>query len=431
MQIKSVNFVVITVIALLVGISGACSVDSAYTDTAKAAGSVPSLTGNAEMDAALKMIERAPDSSTGYTQLAIIHIKEARRTGDFGLNTKAETAVNRALEISPQDGPSRKVSASLLLTFHRFAEALERGKQLQQEFPNDSFVYGILTDANFELGNYDEAITAAQQMVDIKPNSTSYARVAQVRSLAGDHQGSVDMYKLAARTTDPKDTEGQSWCLVKLGDEYYKHGKFVEAEKVYDEALSILPDFYMALAAKGKIRAAQNDFDGAEQFLTTLLARVPNVDSTILLGDIYTKKGETEKAKAQYDLAEVMESKIGPNNDQKRLALMWADQNIRLTDALEIAQREQAAVKDIYTEDALAWSLYKNDRLKEAKESITRAMRLKGVDARILYHAGMIEKDLGNRSEAAKLLTDALKLNPAFDLIQSEMAKRALNELKG
>lgn len=430
MRSKSAKFIVVVALSVFIGLSGACSRDSAYNETAKAATSPPSSE-SPEMQTALKLVEKIPDSPSGYMQVAIIHIREARRTGDFSLNSKAETAINRALEIAPQDLSSRKLRASLLLTFHKFSEALEYGKKLDAEIPNDSFIQGVLTDANFELGNYDEAVAAAQKMVDLKPNSTSYARVAHLRSLHGDHDGSVAMYRTAAKTTDSMDAEAQSWCLVQLGDEYFKYGKFAEAEKVYDEALSTLPGFYLALAAKGKIRAAQNDYDGAEKILTTLLNRVPNVDSTVLLGDIYMKKGDAVNAKAQYDLAEVMEQKVGLNNDQKRLALMWADQGIRLGDALEIVEREHAASKDIYTEDALAWTLFKNGKLKEAKASITRALRVKSNDARMLYHAGMIEKGLGNRAEAVKLIQSALKFNPSFDIIQSEVAKQALIELKG
>lgn len=427
---KSLNLAVLLSVLFLIGIGGACSSNSSYSETAKAEPHIETSESDPEIATALKLVEKMPDSPLGYTQLAILNIQRARRTGDFVLNTKAEMAVNRALEISPQDVPARKLQASLLLTFHKFSEALEKGNLLKQEFPNDAFVYGILTDANVELGNYEAATEAAQKMVDLKPNSVSYARAAHIRALFGDHTGAVEMYTLAARTTDPKDTEGQAWCLVQLGDEHFKYGKFVEAEKVYDEALSILPDFYMALSAKGKIRAAQNDLDGAEKALTVVLGRVPNVESAVLLGDIYSKTGDNDKAKVQYELVELMEQKIGLNNDQKRLALMWADQNIRLNEALEITEREHAERSDIFTEDAYAWCLYKNERLNEAKASITKAMRIKSNDARILYHAGMIEKDLGNRGEAIRLITAALKLNPAFDLIQSENAKQTLQKLR-
>lgn len=409
----------------------ACSSGVKEPNTVQASSqNLPSDTSDKEVSEVLKTIEKMPDSPMGYTQLAAVYIKRARATGDFSLNSKADTAVEKALQIAPEDAAAQKFRASLHLTFHRFAEALDLGKKLQNEYPNDAFVYGVLTDANVESGNYKEAVEAAQKMVDLKPNSNSYARVAHLRSLNGDHAGAVEMFKTAARTADPLDKEAQSWCLVQLGDELWKNGKYAESEKVYDEALANFPDYYLALPGKGRARAVQNDFDAAIPILTNALNRVPNVETAILLGDIYTKQGNAEKAKQQYDLVEVIEQKIGVNNDQKRLALMWADQNMRLDDALTIVKRESEIRKDIFTMDALAWTLYKKGQLTEAKTAIAAAMNPKANDARIYYHAGMIEKDSGNKAEAKKMLETALKINPMFDLLQAENARKALAELK-
>ncbi len=412
-------------------IGGACSSRSSESTGVQASNINPSIdSSDAEINEVLKLIKKTPDSAKGYVQLASIYIKRARKTGDFSLNKQAETAIEKALQIVPEDASARKLKASLHLTFHRFAEGLELGKKLQTEFPNDEFVYGILTDANAELGNYQEAVEMAQKMVDLKPNMSSFARVAHLRSLHGDYQGTVEMFKLAARTADPEDKEAQSWCLVQLGDEFWKNGKYPEAEKVFDEALQNFPNYYLALSGKGRARAAQNDFETALSFLLEANNRVPNVETTILLGDIYTKQGNFEKAKQQYDLVEIIEQKIGVNNDQKRLALLWADHDTKLDEALAITQRESNERKDIFTADALAWTLYKKGQLTDAKTIISAALNLKSNDARIFYHAGMIEKDLGNGHEAKKLLETALKLNPMFDLLQTENARKALSGLK-
>jgi tetratricopeptide (TPR) repeat protein len=69
-------------------------------------------------------------------------------------------------------------------------------------------------------------------------------------------------------------------------------------------------------------------------------------------------------------------------------------------------------------------------QLTDAKTAIPAALNLKSNDARILYHAGMIEKDLGNRAGAKKMLEAALKINPMVDLLQAENARRVLSELK-
>jgi tetratricopeptide (TPR) repeat protein len=108
---------------------------------------------------------------------------------------------------------------------------------------------------------------------------------------------------------------------------------------------------------------------------------------------------------------------------------LWADRDTKLDEALTIARREYESKKDIFTADALAWVLYKKGEFEEAKKISGEAMRLGTNDARILYHAGMIEKRLGSKAEAKRLLQTALKINPSFDLLQSEIAENSLREL--
>jgi tetratricopeptide (TPR) repeat protein len=384
---------------------------------------------DARIQKALKIIEQNPNAASGYNTLAVAYIKLARETGDFSLNSKAETAFARSLEVEPDNLNALRLKASLNLTFHRFQEALELGTRLQKDNPSDFFVYGVLTDANVELGNYTEAVEMAQKMVDLRPGMESYSRVSYVRSLYGDPKGAIEAMSMASRAADPMEREAQAWCLLHLGDEFFKIANYAEAEKQYDAALKVFPDYYLALAGKGRARAAQNDFDAAAKFLTESNNRVPNVENVIFLGDVYSKIGKVEDAKKQYDLAQFIEQQFG-NIDQRRLALLWADHDIKLDEALEIAKKEHETRKDIFTADIYAWCLYKKGQFREAKSIMTEAMRLKTKDARFFYHAGMIEKELGNKKDAVELLEKAVKTNPSFDIFQAENAKTALSLLK-
>ena len=382
----------------------------------------------ADMASAKMAIEKSPDSPLAYVNLATVLMKEARKTGDFSLTVKAQDAVSRALELDPGDVPARKLEASLHLANHRFSKAVEAANKLRDEHPSDSFVYGVLADAYVETGDYEKAIESAQKMVDLKPGTASYSRVAQIRSLHGNHKGAVEMFTAAARASDPNDKETQSWCLVQLGDEYWKTGKYTEAEKVYDEALANYPDYFLALVSKGRVRASVGDYVAAERILIEAQAKVPNANATLLLGDIYTLRGEKEKADRQYEQFDQMQEKLGDAADHKRLVISWADRGV-IEQALEMAESEYAAEKSIHSADLLAWSLYKAGRANEARRYSVEAMRLGTNDARTLYHAGMIAKATGDRSGAKRLLGNALKFNPAFDLIQTGEAQKALAEL--
>ena len=410
------------IVLTLLGLISACSVTNA-DHTPPAAPAVDS-----RVTKILSDIERFPDSPAGYTRLAEHYIKEARVTSDFSLNSQADAAVDKALETKPNDPVARKLKASLHLTHHRFAEGLDAGKKLSIEFPNDPFVYGILTDANAELGNYPEAVEAAQKMIDLKPNASSYARVGHLRSLHGDHKGAVEMFRTAARTIDPGDAEGQSWCLVELAKEYFKTGNLTDAEKTVDEALVRLPDYIPAMTLKGRTRAAVGDYVSAEAHLNAANERIPHQEVFILLGDI--KYAQKQFAEAEQFYRQGEELAKGPDGDIHRFALLWADHDTRLDEALQIATDDYAVVKDIYAADILAWCLYKKGRIAEAKTMIAQAMRLKTDDARILYHAGMIEKARGKKTEARKLLAKALRVNPAFDLKHAPIARQELAGLE-
>lgn len=425
MDSRSIFTVVILSGAIL--LSSACVKQEASKVAPPAETSLANST-DAEVAAAQKLITQSPDSAKGYSLLAVRYIQMARETGDFNINSNAETAVNRALELEPGNLEAKLIKASLLLTFHKFAEALQYGTELQKESPRNAIVYGVLTDANIELGNYPEAAEAAQKMVDTRPNMESYARVAAVRSIYGDSDGAIEAMSLAARIADPMNKEAQAWCLAHLGDEFFKVGKFAEAEKQYDYALKVFPDYHFGLAGKGRVRAAAGDLENAVKFYTQAQTRVPTTMTVISLGDVYAKSGNVEKAREQYDLAVFIEQKLG-NLDQRALALLWADQGTKLDEALAIAEKEHAARKDVFTADIYAWCLYKKGNLAEAQKIIQEALRLKTKNALFFYHAGMIEKGLGNTKAAKEFLQKALQTNPSFDVLQAEKAKAALAEI--
>lgn len=230
------------------------------------------------------------------------------------------------------------------------------------------------------------------------------------------------MLTLAARVSDPQDKEAQSWCLVQLGKEYFKAGDLGRAEKAADESLEILPGYTLALIEKARILAALDDLENALASLTRV--RFPSVEKLILEGDIYFKMGRNEQAQNSYLAAEEL-ARVS-DGDMHRFSLLWADHDTRSAEALQIAEEDYASNKDIYAADIYAWCLLKNGRAREAKKVIVNAMRLDSKDARILYHAGMIEKQLGNHKGGNRLLAEALRLNPVFDLVQAANARIAI-----
>ena len=107
-----------------------------------------------------------------------------------------------------------------------------------------------------------------------------------------------------------------------------------------------------------------------------------------------------------------------------------AEEHQRPTDLLSRGHVEQLHLrKDIYGYDALAWALYKNDRVDEAAQAMTQAMKLGTQDAMLFYHAGTIYQGLDDLRQARGYLKQALNLNPNFSVLHGELARQTLTAL--
>jgi len=241
-----------------------------------------------------------------------------------------------------------------------------------------------------------------------------------MRSLHGDHKGAIEMYQLSARIADPADKEAQAWSQTQLAGEFFKVGNIAEAMKAVDQALSIMPEYPNAIISKARYLGVSGDLAGAEALLAPLNSRIKLADSLILSGDIARRKGDSATAMTYYEQAEKVER--DQDGDIHRFALLWSDNDIRLAEALQIAEEDFVVNKDIYASDILAWSLFKNGRTRDAQKHIKDALRLNTNDARILYHAAAIENAIGNKAAARKHRSNVFKVNPNFDVVSSVAA---------
>ena len=394
--------------------------------------SAESTLADKQMQKGEAMIKRAPSEPDGYNLLCAAYIQKARDTGDFTFNAKAETALSHSFAVSADNYDAIKLKATLLLTYHRFGEALEVARRARVLRPQDHTVYGALTDALVELGRYDEARDAVETMIRLKPDASSYARLSYVYSLRGDTDGAIEVMRAAVKSSTRQDAEGYAWYRTHLGDELMKAGKLKEAEREFDFALEAFPNYPIALAAKARARVAANDLNSAVELYKQSQERVPLPDMAMALGDLYAKLGRVDEARKQYELVEFIEqsSNAGAATYSRQLALFWANHDKNLDGALRIAQNERAARADIYTCDVLAWCLYKTNDLKGAKAAIDEALRLGTRDALLHYHAGMIYEKLGDQSSAIKHLSLALQINPSFDVLQADVARQKLEEIQ-
>jgi tetratricopeptide (TPR) repeat protein len=379
-----------------------------------------------------KRVAENPKAYLEYTLLGEAYARKARETGDVGYYQRAEAALRRSLEINPNYLPTSALLSGVLFAMHDFEGALSMAEPLANS-PAALQAMATLGDTYLALGSYEKAKDAYQKLLSYHPGPAVSSRLAILTELGGDSDRALLFMQEAADLARQAGDEGESlaWYEYQVGELQFRSGRLHEAEAQFKTALDTFPNYHLALAGLGKIRAAQGDYQAAIELYQQATAIIPQPDFLAALGDVYTVAGQLDKAKLQYDTVEYI-GKLAEINQQiynRQLANFYADHNLHLPEALKLAISELQVRQDIYGYDAAAWAYYKNGQFEQAQAMIEQAMKLGTRDAKLYYHAGMIAHALGDRVEAERLLTEAMMINPYFDLRQARIAQTTLKQL--
>jgi len=366
------------------------------------------------MAVARKLLEKNSKDFEAYNALALALSRRARETSDVSFYLQAEDALKKSFEISPANFDGERIQVWLLLGKHEFSAALEASQKLRQKMPDDIMVYGFLTDANVELGNYKDAEAAAQWMLDLRPgNIPGMTRAAYLRELFGDIEGSLELMNMALQSTPPNEVEDAAWITTQMAHLKLATGQIDEAEKLCQRALSLFPGYHYALANLAKIRIQQKQYGEAVGLLRQRYSAAPHAENLFDLAEALQLAGKTAEANqafAEFEQKSLLETNRADNSNHE-LITYYADFAHRPDRALEVAQREIERRHDVFTLDSYAWALYANGRYSEARQQIERALSVGIRDAKIFRHGGEIALKCGDVASARHSFQQSIELN--------------------
>jgi tetratricopeptide (TPR) repeat protein len=377
-----------------------------------------------------------PDDFVAHNKLTGYYLRKVQETGDMQYLELASRAARASLKSVPVEMNTGGLAglAQAEYTAHNFAAARDHALRLKELEPRKSLSYMLLGEALLELGDYEQAQQAFSQMQKLGGGSFSVeTRLARVDWLYGRMTAARDRYARAlalALDEAVPSREVVAWCRWQLGEVAFARGDYETAERHYRESLTTYPDYYRALAALGRVRAAQGDLAGGIEQYEKVVRRLPDPVFVAALGDLYKLAGKEKEAAAQYALVEQIARLSALNGAlyNRQLALFYADHDMKAQEAYALAAKEYEVRRDIYGADALAWTALKAGKLEAAQKAIKEALRLQTEDARLLYHAGMIARATGDQNGARDYLKRALALSPQFDPLQAKLAREALAE---
>jgi tetratricopeptide (TPR) repeat protein len=437
-------------IALLLALgfgSGSCSNNPAFNSPASALHTsqpqdqVPTAPGSESSMVAIRFLEdrikEDPDDIVALNKLSGYYLQLHRETEDVKYLRLALQLAQASLRVLPADqnlGGLRALAFAEYET-HDFLSARNHAKELTEYEPRRGLGFQLLGDVSLELGDYDNAVEAYKLMEQLDPGTmTTESRLAHLALLRGDVAMAKRRYGNAlnqAKRSSFTSAETIAWCHWQLGEVSMKTGDYPRAERHYDNALATFAGYAHALTSLASLRAGQGDLVGATTTFEELVRKHSDPIDSAMLGDLYKLGGRDRDAEKQYSAVErwSRQSPLHSALYNRHFVLFLADHNLKPDEAYALARKEYETRRDVYGADVLAWTALKAGKLNEAQAAIKDALRLGTKDARLFYHAGMIARAAGDRTTAADFLRRAITLNPHFNLLQSKIARDALDEV--
>ncbi|PZV07879.1 MAG: hypothetical protein DCF22_21215 [Leptolyngbya sp.] len=373
-------------------------------------------------------IRQDPSSGLNRALLSKAYLRMARATGETSWYLLAEqTAQDSLVKLSFHNDGAIFALARVATAKHDFPGAL---KLIQQASQNEETL-AVQVTANLAMGNVQAAKAASDRLVAQNPDLNSLTLRALVNVSQGKDEAAIQDFQQALAAEEPEETGSSVWARTALGRLYFKRGKLEQAEKLYQEALRILPNYPPALLNSAELAIRQGKYPVASDLYSQffqLSKNSPTVyDHVIYRGMARVKEleGHSSEATQWRNEAEARLRRdlttFGHRRELARL-LLERGRPQDLTEALTLMQSEIKIRRDAETLDTLAWAFSQLGRWQEAQAAMQIALRSGIRDPALFYRAGTIEQALGDSSQAMAFFNAAQETDPTFD----DQARQAL-----
>jgi len=332
---------------------------------------------------------------SSFERLGWAYVAKARRTLDAGYYKLAEKTAD------VMDARFGLSDEALLLrghvdhNLHRFAAAETAARELVAR-RGLAFDYALLSDALMEQGKLSDSVAACEKMMSLKPGLEAYSRAANLRWLTGDLPGAIQAMEAAVRAGSPLEPANNAWTLSRLSAYYLQAGRTADALGAAEMAARALPDYPPALLARGRALLARGQTGAAVSPLARAEALNPLPEYQWWLADALRAAGQpAAAAKVESELA-----RRGEAADPRTYSLWLATRGEQAPAAVLLARAELTNRADVFTEDALAWSLAASGDYAAAQSAMQAALAAKTQDARLFLHAGEIARACGHAAAA-------------------------------
>jgi tetratricopeptide (TPR) repeat protein len=342
-----------------------------------------------------KRLTEDPSSAIDRFTLARLLFARSRNTGSTADLDHAVTLVSQSIdERTQRNYAAFELKASMLMARHEFRAARDVAMRADSLDPGNPSHLALLGEIELELGDYESAAKHFQAVQYDGRNFTTGARLARWYEITGRIDVAREFLKRAIAKVDRRDDlpkEQAAWFYYRLGDLELRVGHVAAAESAFVSGLARNPDdarILGGLARSALMRKAWKEaVDYGERATVTQFD--PATLGTVSLA--YAHLGDSAQAESYARAMSVSALKqSGAIHRAWGLFLLDHGTAADRADVLMRARRELKDRKDVYGHDLVAWALFRNGQIAEARREMRLALSQHTQDVMLEEHATAI-----------------------------------------
>lgn len=336
-----------------------------------------------------------PSSALDRFTLARLLFTRSRNTGSTIDLERAEKLVRESItERTQRNYQAFELLSSLLMAQHKFADARTVAMQADSLDPNNPSHLALLGEIELELGEYSAAARHFQAVSYDGRNFTTGARVARWYEVTGRIARARLFLQRAIVAVDRRDDlprEQVAWFYYRLGELELRAGNIAAADSAFRRGLARHTDDVRILGGLSRSALARSDWQMAIDYgeRATAIQLDPATLGTVSVA--YGKLGDTAQA-SSYARAMSVSALEQPGVIHRAWGLFLLDHGTAQdrADVLTRARRELRERKDVYGHDLMAWALYRDGQIENARKEMRLALSQNTEDVMLTEHARAI-----------------------------------------
>ena len=336
-----------------------------------------------------------PSSALDRFTLARLLFTRSRNTGSTIDLERAEKLVRESItERTQRNYQAFELLSSLLMAQHKFADARTVAMQADSLDPNNSSHLALLGEIELELGEYDAAETHFKAVNYDGRNFTTGARVARWYEVTGQISRARLFLKRAIVAVDRRDDlprEQVAWFHYRLGELELRAGNPGAADSAFRRGLARHTDDVRILGGLSRSALARSDWRQAIDYGERATAIQLDPATLGAVSIAYGKLGDTAQA-SSYARAMSVSALKQPGVIHRAWGLFLLDHGTAQdrADVLKRARSELRDRKDVYGHDLMAWALYRDGQIENARREMRLALSQNTEDVMLIEHARAI-----------------------------------------